>query len=365
MDPNTKFGSLLRIYRGRSRHPISGKSLTQEQLGELIGNTVGTTAYSGTAVSDWERNRSHIHKDDRTVLLALVATLYQYGGITTIEEANTMLLAGNYRSLDQEETNILFQIKPSKTEHKQLFARGPILLELLKQTLMPNLPPPTRQNWSASLLSIMGWMGDKMNPWSAIRGFFWLLGWIFAVQTLTPVLRLFSKSELQIGAIGLYALGAFSLPWLVGGLIQTREDVFWRDQGLAKDWQVRAYTYLGAATGLHVGFTLLFMLGLVYYYASGEGLGAWASAILLILALVISAASAREVPFNQWRAFARVRLRDGAIFSVFIVFPFLFSFFWIVSYDVLLNRLIGPLVFSLAFLIIAWLSVHSSRNKCF
>lgn len=104
------FGDLLRSYRHQSRDPQSGRPLTQERLAELLSIESGLEGYSGGTVSNWERGANQIRRDDRHVLVGLVKTLYQTGGIKIAAEAQQLLLSGNYRPLDQME---LSQINPA------------------------------------------------------------------------------------------------------------------------------------------------------------------------------------------------------------------------------------------------------------
>lgn len=104
------FGKLLREYRQRCNDPeIPGRRLSQGRLGELLAHQLGILkAYSAAAVSDWERGVSKIHVDDRVVLMDLIRVLQQCGGIEDIDEANSLLLAGNYKPLEQEELIKIF-----------------------------------------------------------------------------------------------------------------------------------------------------------------------------------------------------------------------------------------------------------------
>ena len=102
------FGQQLRSYRRQSRDPDRDGLLTQERFGELIGSKLGDAGYSGAAVSDWERDKSKIHADDRVVLVALLAVLRGCGGLSQIAEADGLLTAGNYRRLDREESAEVF-----------------------------------------------------------------------------------------------------------------------------------------------------------------------------------------------------------------------------------------------------------------
>jgi hypothetical protein len=102
------FGQLLRIYRRRCSDPLRGGLLTQERLGELIGDEIGGTGFSGAAVSDWERDKSKINADDRLVLVALATVLNQCGGLKNQAEADELLRLGNYRALDDDERKRAF-----------------------------------------------------------------------------------------------------------------------------------------------------------------------------------------------------------------------------------------------------------------
>ncbi len=97
------FGVLLKKHRHHSRDLKSGRPLTQERLAELLSLKARVEGYSGSTVSNWERGVNQIRRDDRHILVALIAVLHQAGGIQTQEQANQILLAGNYRSLDKEE----------------------------------------------------------------------------------------------------------------------------------------------------------------------------------------------------------------------------------------------------------------------
>jgi MFS family permease len=102
------FGQQLRTYRRQCTDPQRGGLLTQERFGELMGVVLGDAGYSGAAVSDWERDKSKIHADDRAVLVALLTVLRQNGGISKQEAGDDLLAAGNYRRLDLDEALTVF-----------------------------------------------------------------------------------------------------------------------------------------------------------------------------------------------------------------------------------------------------------------
>jgi hypothetical protein len=102
------FGQQLRICRRQCSDPDRGGLLTQERLGELMGRKMGDSGYSGAAVSDWERDKSKIHADDRRVLVSLLTILHEGGGVEDVAAADTLLAAGNYRRLNGEEAAVVF-----------------------------------------------------------------------------------------------------------------------------------------------------------------------------------------------------------------------------------------------------------------
>ena len=120
---NTDFGWLLQKYRRRARDPLRSGKLTQERLAELFAEEVGIN-YSRGAISDWERGKSQINKDDRTVLVGLVTVLYRCRGITRLDQANDWLATGNYRPLDKAEREGVaaeWAIEGDREQKDQLF----------------------------------------------------------------------------------------------------------------------------------------------------------------------------------------------------------------------------------------------------
>lgn len=102
----SEFGKTLREFRLRSRDPDDNGRLTQERLAELLGEIAALPYYSHVDVSRWERGGIHgrvIDHKDRGVLVGLIQVLHHCGGIVSIEDANTLLQAGDYRHLNEEE----------------------------------------------------------------------------------------------------------------------------------------------------------------------------------------------------------------------------------------------------------------------
>ncbi len=104
------FGELLRQYRQECRDPQNGKPLTQARLAEHLCRVCDMEGYSGATISNWERGKNQIRRDDRRVLVGLIQALHETGGLHTPADADHLLLAGNYRPLDSAERQ---QVNPT------------------------------------------------------------------------------------------------------------------------------------------------------------------------------------------------------------------------------------------------------------
>ncbi len=124
-----EFGNLLKYYRRNSRDSQKGGNLSQDRLADLLADESGIT-YTRAAISDWERGRGNIHKDDRSILTSLIKTFFKNGGIQKLEEANSFLEAGNYRTLNEEEIKHITTVwlEPNKsTQTKSVIFTAPSL----------------------------------------------------------------------------------------------------------------------------------------------------------------------------------------------------------------------------------------------
>lgn len=92
------FGQLLKSYRLRTRTEL-GKRLTQTALADALRDELGLLGYSAQTVSYWENGRSLPLSED--VVHGLIAVLYRHDGLQTLEEAQRLLEAGQFRSLNK------------------------------------------------------------------------------------------------------------------------------------------------------------------------------------------------------------------------------------------------------------------------
>ncbi|MCA9941943.1 MAG: hypothetical protein H6656_00790 [Ardenticatenaceae bacterium] len=104
----SQFGPKFKTLRDQTRHPKTNKPLTQQQIADLLLEKI-KLVYSHVTISNWERSKTPINQNERELLLALIAILYEHGGCNSLKVANELLEAGNYRTLNTPETN---QINP-------------------------------------------------------------------------------------------------------------------------------------------------------------------------------------------------------------------------------------------------------------
>jgi len=105
MQPNIEklsFGELLRYHREKSVDRHSGTRLSQDHFASKLTQKLGFIV-TRNRISNWETDKTRIPVDDREILIAVLTVLSDYGGITELEEANRLLEAGGYRTLNDEE----------------------------------------------------------------------------------------------------------------------------------------------------------------------------------------------------------------------------------------------------------------------
>jgi hypothetical protein len=356
----TKFGEQLREFRQRCNDSQSphGK-LTQEKFGELVGAELGIR-YSGAAISDWERGVSKIHADQRQVLISILKVLHQWGGIKTLMEANQLLESGNYRALHINES---VQISPEfpdgvnaaqhTPEQKTSRSLVPFLLEGLFAVSEAELkalltkagegPPPA---WPRVLAAFMRKASDN---WSlSITGIMWIWLWLLAWWLIGPSLHLpFADRDAAVVAMGKYATGTLIIPLLIGLLVNTKDNDYWKGQTAANSFLVRLYTYQGAGIGFNLGYFFVFPFALLRYYFH-FGSSVWLEIAASALGLILGNMGARVVPYDLWRAYSRLTLRDGGIFFVAALLGPLWAIFFLEYYPILLAPVLGIIIILLA-----------------
>ncbi len=360
------FGSRLRLFRLQSKSPKTDKHLSQQELGELLQAEFGVR-FSGAAVSDWERGKSKIHADDRLLLLSLVKLLREHGGIRSLADANEFLEAGNYRALNAEESRKVFpeeagvslNMLPPVVQVKQNFfsdlnEKWMALLENAREG-----PPPVLPRVVAALMRAFT---DRISAFSALRAlaFFWL--WFATHYLIAPSLRWpFADRESLLWAVVLYCAGTLVLPALIGLSVKTRDNQFWRETQLLNSPILRLYTYQGAFVGFHVGYFIAFLVFSILNFMQLSP-AVWIEWALMLMPLGMGYVGAREIPYSLWRAYGRLRLRDGGIFFIFILLGPFWGFF-LVQYSLLLTTSSGLFIILLAITLLAGGMAWQARQK--
>lgn len=368
-----EFGEQLRRFRHRCNSSKSphGK-LTQEEFGELVGKELGMGGYTGAAVSDWERGKSKIH--DRPVLIAVVKVLYEHEGIKTREEVNQLLKAGNYRDLDPEEAEKIFDSVISDPDAEQPTLEQtsskppqPSLLENLfssreeLQQMITKAQDGPSPSWPRVLAAFMRKGSERISitPKSILWVWVWLLAW----WLIGPSLRWpLADRDALLRAVGMYVTGTLVIPLLIGLLVNTKQNEYWKGHGLAESKLLRLYTYQGAGIGFNLGYFFVFPLMLVRYYL-GFGASVWLEFAAVTVGLILGNMSARVVPHNLWRAYKRLHFADGAIFFVVALIGPLWGLFFLEFHSVLLTPWLGSMVILLAFTLFVIIAVRQSRRQ--
>jgi len=372
----TDFGTQLRIIRKRCIDPdIPGRSLTQEQFGELVGKELGIQgSFSGAAVSDWERGKSRIRADDRLVLISLLIVLRRQRGIRTISEANELLEVGNYRALNPAEIEKIFPEDHkmveavSRQEDRQNFpplsAEKVFLISSEElRTLLVKAKEGPEPAWPRMLVALFKLFLDRWTLLHSLKALLWFWIWLFAWGLMAASLHWpFSSHADAISAVRMYIGGTLAIPPLIGLLTDTKNNIFWQQHNLATAAVTRLYTHQGAFIGFHLGYFVAFVIGLFRYYLHQQAT-IWFDLTAMALPLALGYIGARLVPYNLWQAYGRLNLTDGEVFFFFVVFGPLWGFLFLEIYPYLLNPIIGAIIILLAITTLVILMAWQHRQK--
>jgi hypothetical protein len=372
-----EFGKKLRRFRQQCNDPKSphGK-LTQQRLGEVIGEEVGIR-YSGAAVSDWERGITRIHADDRIVLICLVKVLHKYGGLKTLIESNELLESGNYRALNVDETKKLFpegivDISPQESSaSSEKVESSQRIMDIVGkfsskaseefQAIVAKAKEGPSPYWPRVLAAFMRKASER---WSvSITSIFWIAVWFIAWWLIAPSLRWpFADRNSASSAIFMYVTGTYIIPLLIGLLINTKHNEYWKQQSLTDATLLRLYTYQGAGIGFNLGYFFVFSLLLVRYYLQLDS-SIWLEFAAVTAGLILGNMSARVVPHNLWVAYGRLRFADGAIFFVVALMGPLWGWFFLEFYALLLTPVLGIIVILVALIIVIVIAGQQLRKR--
>ncbi len=360
------FGSLLRIHRERAifrRRTL----LSQNQFASEISKKTGLY-HTRNLVSNWENDKSSLHpQKDRQILLTIISILQENGGITSLEEANHLLEAGNYRALSPNETKQIFPefVADEETrstqselqnqhdfiqfiEDKLLHGTVDKLKNLFEKAEAGPLPA-----WPRKIAALITWLLGEWSIYQTVCVLGWMWAWVLSFWLIIPSLHWpFPTNENASYAMVLYIAGTFSIPLIIGLLTNTKNDKFWQEHHLASDQITRLYVYQGSIIGFHIGYIVIFVINLLIYYL-GLHPGLWFELIEITFPLLTSYISGWLVPYNLWRAYKRLNLADAGIFFVFVVFGLLWGVFFYNFYSFLLDPMVGIIMILLAVSLLA------------
>jgi hypothetical protein len=369
------FGKTLRRLRQKSHDPERVKrSLSQARLGVLIGHTMDDRGFTGAAISDWERGKSRINAEDRSVLIALIKILYKCGGIESYNDANELLESGNYRPLNTKEVQAVFGFIPvgdgaksasheekiSKPLNYLLLQRLLALSDVELQNLLDDTERGPAPSWPRKLAVLLRKVSER---WSfSVSTVFWIVIWAFAWWLIPPSLRWpFADRSVALQAIGMYIVGTLIMPLLIGLLINTKNNEYWKQQQLTSSILLRLYTYQGAAIGFNLGYFFVFPFILVRYYL-GLGSSIWLEIMVVTLGLILGNMGARVIPHNLWLAYHRLFFKDGAIFFVVAFVGPLWGIFFLEYYSLLLTPVWGSVILLAALLLFLKITIQQAKK---
>ena len=369
------FGEILRAYRQASNDPHRfNRRLTQERLGELIGEEMGDLGVSGAAISYWESGESKINAQDRSVLLALIKVLHRCGGLKTLVEANYLLRAGNYSELDREESENIFGEITDESNVEQPISKqnsSKWFFSSLVETIFAISESELREafakaeegpfpSWPRKLAVLLRKGSER---WSlSVSSVFWMVIWACAWWLIPPSLRWpFADRSVALQAIGMYVVGTLIIPLLIGLLINTKNNEYWKQQKLTNSILLRLYTYQGAAIGFNLGYFFIFPFILVRYYL-GLGSSIWLEILAVTLGLILGNMGARVIPHNFWLAYHRLSFKDGVIFFVVAFVGPLWGIFFLEYYSLLLTPVWGSAIFLAALLLFLKSTIQQAKK---
>lgn len=197
-------------------------------------------------------------------------------------------------------------------------------------------------------------VSPRIVPWIWV----WLLGW----WLIAPSLRWpFADRDATLVAVETYIAGTLAIPLLIGMLVDTKNNEYWKQQGLANSKLLCLYTYQGAGIGFNLGYFFVFPLVLIRYYLDFES-SRWLEFTAVTLGLILGNTSARVVPHNLWLAYKRLHLADGAIFFVAALLGPLWGLFFLQYHSILLTPFVGSMIILLAFTNFMIVSMRQSNR---
>ncbi len=357
---NPTFGDLLRFYRERAVDKRARTRLSQDDFATKLSEKTGLIE-TRNKVSNWETDKTRIAVADRDILLKILLLLHEYGGITSLDEANQLLEAGNYRSLNPTEARQIFPNKELDPIVQHLTVQepdkekmAPSVLESawLKtwkevQKIFADAKVGPQPSWPRALVALTHVALDRWTIFDVLRGLAWICLWLLAGWLIAPSLRWpFDNQEAAIVSMTMYVGATILLPPCIGLLTSAKYNEFWRQKPI-NTGVLHLYAYQGAGIGFHLGYFAAFLITLVGYHLQFRT-AAWFELAIALFPLVLGYTGAQLVPHNLWRVYGRLHLADGAVFFIFLILGPLWGYFFLNFYSYFLIPIVGLIVILLA-----------------
>lgn len=340
------FGKQLRSFRLQCRDIKTGKPLSQQRLGEFLFEYLGIR-YSGVAISDWERNKSKININDRLLLLNIIKVLKQHGGIKTLADANLMLEAGNYRSLNTSEQNDLFPEEVGNTipKIKEPTSINSFLnLSVDFQKKLTDAREGPLPAWPRIVVIVLNQITEQWTISHMLFFLAWLWIWLITYLIVSPSLQWpFTSEEKIYQSMRLYIAGSILAPFFISIMVNMQKKAFWQEQGVTEHHTLHLFIYQGASIGFHVGYFIIFTLSLTQYSFQTQS-AVWLEALKILFPLVIGYAGSNLIPYNLWRVYGKLNIKDGGIFFIFIIIGPLWAWFFLEFYEILITQKLGAIL---------------------
>lgn len=123
--PN-RLSHLLEMHRKRYRHPADGSSISQERVSEALG-------WAAATYGQWERGERR--PQSRADVIGLIEIFQRGTGLTTVAEADALLVAADFAALRTDESARIFGPKPAPAPRLELPAP-----DLTIQTVFDKFP---------------------------------------------------------------------------------------------------------------------------------------------------------------------------------------------------------------------------------
>lgn len=376
MDTLFTFGKLLRYHRKQTRDPLTENPLSQSRLGELVHQSTATISY-------WENDQRWIDVKDRALLLLVLKVLSEHGGIANLGAANALLHAGDYRSLDEEESRRLQRFYLPQAD-------DPLLSEVLAEPLPEEEPSPKlisisvlgmlfhtdiepdESRLAALVIKWLGYPEELITPEGWLRLLVLVGLWAAASWSWLRLFRWPYANPIDAQWTLLSWVGACIVIPIVLGLVMRADRQAFLEQKTSKRSDILFHRTLGAGMGYIVGISLFFVLGLFLYYATLWPLPRGVVMVLALLPLLLAYAAGRRMPWNSFKAYHVKRGDEQAltpdegdkiIVLTWMLIPLILASAIYFAPDITLNPLKGILsIIGCMVIILVWKVRHKDQD---